>query len=99
MSVKWIVTCFLKQSDNQSLRDAKIIPLFHHDDGRNLVPTARYIWDALLEERPEVERVGAKTGAEVETVFRRLRAEAERRGEDAFHALYARHQQRLKQEP
>ena len=82
--------------DNQSLRDVKIIPIFHHDDGRNLVPTARHIWDALMEDRPEVEQVGTKTGGEVEAVFRRLRAEAERQGEDAFHELYARHQQRLK---
>jgi hypothetical protein len=84
--------------DNQSLRDVKIIPIFHHDDGRNLVPTARHIWDALMEDRPEVEQVGTKTGGEVEAVFCRLRSEAERQGEDAFHELYARHQQRLKRE-
>jgi superfamily II DNA or RNA helicase len=84
--------------DKQSLRDVKIIPIFHHDDGRNLVPTARHIWDALMEDRPEVDQVGTKTGAEVEAVFRRLRAEAERQGEDAFHDLHARHRQRLKRE-
>jgi hypothetical protein len=84
--------------DPQSLRDVKIIPIFHHDDGRNLVPTARHIWDALLEDRPEVEQVGTKTGAEVELVFRNLRTEAERLGENAFHELYARQQQRLKRE-
>ena len=84
--------------DNRSLRDVKIFPLFHHDDGRNLVPTARHIWDVLMEDRPEAEQVGSKTGAEVEAVFRRLRVEAERQGEDAFHELHARHQQRLKRE-
>jgi hypothetical protein len=84
--------------DQQSLRDVKIIPIFHHDDGRTLVPTARHIWDALMEERPQVEQVGTKTGSEVETVFRNLRTVAERHGEDAFHELYARHQQRLRQE-
>ena len=84
--------------DNQSLRDVKIIPIFHHDDGRNLLPTARHIWDSLMEERPEAEQVGTKTGGEVEAVFSRLRFEAERQGEDAFHELYARHQQRLKRE-
>jgi superfamily II DNA or RNA helicase len=84
--------------DHQSLRDVKIIPIFHHDDGRTLVPTARHIWDALMEDRPEVEVVGTKTGTEVELVFRRLRTEAERLGENAFHELYARHQQRLKRE-
>jgi hypothetical protein len=84
--------------DRQSLREAKIVPLFHHDDGRILLPTARHIWDRLLEERPDVQERGTKTGAEVETVFKRLRAEAEAQSESAFHELHARHQQRLKRE-
>jgi superfamily II DNA or RNA helicase len=82
----------------KSFRDARIIPIFHHDDGRILLPTARHIWDQLLEDQPEVEQMGTKTGADVEAVFRRLRSEAERQGEDAFHELHARHQQRLKRE-
>jgi hypothetical protein len=84
--------------DNQSLRDVKIIPIFHHDDGRTLGPTARRIWDALMEDRPGVEQVGTQAGPEIEAVFRRLRVEAERLGEDAFHDLHARHRQRLKRE-
>ena len=51
-----------------------------------------------MEDRPEVEQVGTKTGDEVEEVFRRLRIEAERLGEDTFQELYARHQKRLKRE-
>lgn len=84
--------------DKQSLRDVKIIPIFHHDDGRTLGPTARHIWDVLMEDRPEVEQVSTKAGPGVEAVFRGLRAEAERLGEDAFHDLHARHRQRLKRE-
>ena len=84
--------------DHQSLRDAKIIPIFHHDDGRILLPTARHIWDLLVEGSPRVEQMGSKAGAGVDAVFRRLRSEAERQGEDAFHELYARNQQRLKRE-
>jgi len=84
--------------DHESLRDAKIVPLFHHDDGRMLLPTARHIWDRLLEEHPDVQEGGTKMGAEVETVFNRLRAEAEAQSEAAFHELHARHQQRLKRE-
>jgi len=84
--------------DNQSHRDVKIIPLFQHDDGRILVPTARHIWDLFLEDRPEAELVGSKIGVEVEAVFRRLRVEAERQGEDAFHELHIGYQQRLKRE-
>jgi superfamily II DNA or RNA helicase len=84
--------------DDQSLRDVKIIPIFHHDDGRILIPTARHIWNALIEERPEVEQIGTTAGSDVDSVFRRLRADAERQGEDAFHDLHARHQQRFKRE-
>jgi superfamily II DNA or RNA helicase len=84
--------------DQHSLRDVRIIPIFHHDDGRILLPTAQHIWDRLLDDRPEVEQMETKTGADVEAVFSRLRSEAERQGEDAFHELYARHQQRLKRE-
>jgi superfamily II DNA or RNA helicase len=83
--------------DHQSLRDVKIIPIFQHDDGRILFTTARHIWDSLLEERRQVEPMGTAT-ADTEVVFRRLRSAAERQGEDAFHELHARHQQRLKRE-
>ena len=84
--------------DEQSLRDVKLIPLFQHDDGRNLTPTARHVWDRLMDEPPGITLSGTRSGAEVEGVFARLRTEAERRGEDAFHELQARHQQRLKRE-
>ena len=84
--------------DHKSLRDVRIIPIFHHDDGRILLPTARHIWDSLLEDKPEVEQMGTKPGAQVQAVFGRLRSEAERLGVDAFNELYARHQQQLKRE-
>jgi superfamily II DNA or RNA helicase len=84
--------------ERQALRDVKIIPLFHHDDGRTLLPTARHIWDSLLEDRPAVEQAGTVSGAEVEGVFKRLRSEAERQGRNAFEELQARHQLRLKRE-
>lgn len=83
---------------HQSFRDMKVIPIFHHDDGRILLPTARHIWDVLLEERPDVEQIGAQGHADSEAIFRRLRSEAERQGEDAFRELYAKHRQRLKRE-
>ena len=84
--------------DNPSLRDVKIVPIFHHDDGRNLGPTARHIWDVLMEDRPDAELVGTKTGEAVAAVFQTLRAAAERLGENAFHELFARHQHRLERE-
>jgi hypothetical protein len=84
--------------DSRSLRDVRILPIFRHDDGRSLVPTARRIWDALMEDRPEVEQLGTKVGSEVEAAFRLVRDEAERQGEDAFHELNACHQERLNRE-
>jgi hypothetical protein len=84
--------------DRRSLRDVRIIPIFHHDNGRILLPTARHIWDRLLEDEPEVEQIGTKTSTEAEAVFGHLRSEAERLGKDAFHELFARHQQRLRRE-
>ena len=84
--------------DPDSWRDVKILPLFLHDDGRILVPTARRIWDCLLEDRPPVNQLGSMPDQDVTETFRRLRSEAERQGQAAFDELHARHQQRLKRE-
>jgi hypothetical protein len=84
--------------DPDSWRDVKILPLFLHDDGRILVPTARRIWDCLLEERPPVNQLGPMPDHDVTETFRRLRLEAERQGQAAFDELHARHRQRLKRE-
>ena len=84
--------------DRTSLRDVRIIPIFHHDNGRILQPTARHIWDCLLVDEPEVEQMGTKASTEVEAVFGQLRSEAEKLGKDAFDELFVRHQQRLKRE-
>ena len=84
--------------NKQSFRDVKIIPIFHHDDGRILLPTARHIWDRLLEDRPKSNRWRARRALRSKPSSGVLRSEAERQGEDAFHELHARHQQRLKRE-
>jgi hypothetical protein len=84
--------------DHGSFRDVKIVPLFHHDDGRLLLPTARRIWDDLLEESPGVEFVGMHPGARTETAFRRLRSEAEDHGESAYRELLGTYRNRIKRE-
>ena len=84
--------------DPDAWRDVKILPLFLHDDGRILVPTARMIWDCLLEDRPRVSQLGYLPETEVAAIFQRLRSEAERQGQLAFDELHARHNQRLKRE-
>src|SRR5262249_41685960 len=84
--------------DPDSWRDVKILPLFLHDDGRVLVPTARRIWDCLLEDQPRVNPLGPLSGEDSTETFRRLRSDAERQGQSAFDELHARHRQRLKRE-
>ena len=73
--------------DPDSWRDVKILPLFLHDDGRILVPTARRIWDCLLEDRPAVNQLGSMPDEGVAEIFRSLRLEAERQGQAAFDEL------------
>src|SRR5205807_693263 len=70
--------------DGRNLRDSRVLPLFLHDDGRALLPTARSVWDALLEDRPSVEILGA---ADLDGSFGKLRSEAERHGLVAFEGL------------
>jgi hypothetical protein len=84
--------------DPDAWRDVKILPLFLHDDGRILVPTARMIWDCLLEDRPRLNQLGYVAETETASIFQRLRSEAERQGQLAFDELHARHNQRLKRE-
>ena len=84
--------------DTQSARDARILPLFHHDDGRLLLPTARRIWDSLLDEQPDVVQMGTPPAEEVQRVLPRLRSEAERQGQDLFETLLSRRHQQLKKE-
>jgi hypothetical protein len=84
--------------DPDSWRDVKILPLFLHDDGRILVPTARRIWDCLLEDRPTLKLLGSLLDGDVTEIFLRLRSEAERQGQAAFDELHARHRDRLKRE-
>jgi len=84
--------------DSHALRDVKIIPLFHHDDGRLLLPTAWRIWDTLVEDQPDIKLLASITGDEIETPFARLRSEAERYGEDAFNELQTKLKKRLRLE-
>jgi superfamily II DNA or RNA helicase len=73
----------------------RAMSLFCNDDGRTLLPTARLIWDKLI------EASGQLTVGNVETakgVWERLRAEAERQGLGLFEELRQQHQERLRRE-
>lgn len=73
----------------------RAMPLFCNDDGRTLLPTARLVWDKLIEASGNVS---AEPGKTAEGVWQRLRAEAERQGQGVFEELRQQHQERLHRE-
>ena len=85
----------LRSSARQVVR---ILPLFAHDDGRTLLPTARSIWEKLLQGGAKIEDKGLVDGAASSEVFDRLRHEAERHGESLFQSLHTKHQERISSE-
>jgi len=74
----------------------KILALFVHEDGRNLIPTANYIWDLMISETPAL--VTHLEGGEATAVFHRLRQTAEENGRPLFEELVRRHQDRMAEE-
>ncbi len=78
--------------------EVRILPLFAHDDGRMLLPTARSIWDRLLQDAGKVHGQTEVDGAEGRAVFERLRQEAERHGESLFRELHTKRRQWLRDE-
>jgi hypothetical protein len=74
----------------------KSLALFVHDDGRNLIPTANYLWDLMISEAPAVYTF--LEGYELESVFDRLRKYAEESGKPIFEELVRKHQDRIAEE-
>ncbi|MCK9221198.1 MAG: DEAD/DEAH box helicase [Limnochordia bacterium] len=73
-----------------------ILPLFVHDDGRILMPTARRIWDQLLSESIRVK--GHLTREKAEEIFIDLVHNAKVQGQETFQELLRAHRQSLEQE-
>ncbi len=74
----------------------KFLALFVHEDGRNLIPTANYLWDLMISESPTM--VTHLEGDEAASVFHRLRTIAEENGKPLFEELVRRHQDRMAEE-
>ncbi len=74
----------------------KTLALFVHDDGRNLIPTANYLWDLMISETPSIYTF--LEGYELEAVFDRLRKCAEESGKPIFEDLVRKHQDRITEE-
>ena len=72
------------------------MPIFVHDDGRVLGPTARYLWDRFLETDADV--VDYVQDDLAESCFARSREAAERQGETVFEQLVQEHQRNLARE-
>ncbi len=72
------------------------MPLFLHDDGRLLLPTARRIWDELLSAAVVIR--GYLEGDEARRIFDRLMEAAEAHGKPLYTELLALHRERLTRE-
>jgi len=82
--------------DSNNYRERRIISLFLHDDGRVLEPTARKVWEDLIDSTPYV--MGMQSGEQMETVCRQLWEKIKVYGENVFLSLKLSHQQRIERE-
>jgi superfamily II DNA or RNA helicase len=74
----------------------RVLPLFLHDDGRVLAPTARHLWSLLLEQMPNPGRY--LDGDESTRIFAEVTSAAERYGHPLYEELLRSHQGRLGRE-
>ncbi len=88
----------------------RILPLFRSVDGRTFLPTARTIWENLLISRhalasgseakggTSIELTGTIDGTASSEIFEQLQHDAEKHGENLFHELHQKHQERIHSE-
>jgi ERCC4-related helicase len=77
-------------------RKNSILPLFVHDDGRVLVPTARYLWEQLCIEPWKLD--GHHVSEPSSDVFIRLREHAMQQSQSIYETLRHKHHQAIKAE-
>jgi hypothetical protein len=73
-----------------------MLPLFLHEDGHCLQPTARHIWEELLAGSPNL--VGLYGGEVAKDVFSRVWNMAEIQGREMYEELLQKHQGQLAQD-
>ena len=71
----------------------RIMPLFLHDDGRVLLPTARRIWDGLLSDSVKIDAY--IENEETRLIFERVMEAAEIHGKPVYEELVEKHRQHL----
>ena len=74
----------------------RIMPLFVHDNGRVLLPTARHIWEQLISDH--IHFHSHLVGQDAVLAFERLWKDAEIQGKPMYEELHQSHRQRLAQE-
>jgi len=84
--------CLTLQAGDWS--DRRLFAAFLHDDGRVLPPTARHIWDHLLDTAPEI----AGSIPLPEDVYARLSATAQDVGEPLYRDLLQKYEHRRERE-
>lgn len=77
-------------------RRQRLLPIFVHDDGRVLQPTARFLWDELNAKPWRIH--GALTGMEAERVYPLCENAARELGREVFMQLRQRHLNHLQLE-
>jgi superfamily II DNA or RNA helicase len=78
-------------------RHVRVLPVFRHDDGRTLGPTARHLWDRLLGEE-RIEIVARLDGGEAEKAYEQSLGIAKKLGQDLFRELLHQHRRRLQRD-
>lgn len=82
--------------DSRGFKESRTLALFMHDDGRVLEPTARRIWEELIQNIPQV--TGIQGGKHGEIAWEQLRDKMKAYGESVFLDLKLSHQQRIERE-
>lgn len=90
----WRVT--LQTSEGKTQR---ILPVFVSDEGRVLNPTARAVWDRLLErEHSQLSVLTPADASSSAAAYETAHRAAEAQGRDVFRELLAKHAQRIERE-
>lgn len=81
-------------------RELRVLPVFLSDEGRVLGPTARTIWDRMIEMEWELDTPVLKmvVGEEALSAYESCRAAAEEHGTALYRELVATHAERLERE-
>lgn len=82
--------------NNTKWNRERVLSLFLHDDGRSLQPTARHIWDLLLDQCPVPTRFLSATDSA--RLYSGVCAVAERQGHPVYEELIRFHESQIKTE-